>query len=61
MCGARVSEFEPIQAALKFSERVDWVWVDSFFAKFSNEVGLAESLTRVSNSVWFHLNYKIVK
>ena len=26
-CAVRVSEFERIQAALKFSERVDWVWV----------------------------------
>ena len=29
-CAVRVSEFEPVEMALRFAGRVDWVWVDCF-------------------------------
>ena len=29
-CALRVSEYEPIETALHFSKKLDWVWVDCF-------------------------------
>ena len=29
-CALRVSEYEPVEVALQFAGRVDWVWVDHF-------------------------------
>ena len=29
-CATRVSQYEPIEAALLFAKKLDWAWVDSF-------------------------------